>query len=127
MLRSAPKERVSKGGRFQALFVAIDALAPLVALLGLDAERGDRARIEPFQADGLAGLLAIAVGAVVEADDRRVDLCDQLALAVAGAKLERTFGLGGGPVGDIGVLGRIVLEMLEGLFGGAQNLVAPVE
>ena len=49
-----------------ASLVAIDALAPLVPLLRLDRERGDRARLEPLERDRLAGLLAIAVGAVVE-------------------------------------------------------------
>src|SRR5215510_5617491 len=111
----------------EGLLVAINALAPLVALLGLDAQGRDRAGIEPFQADRLAGFLAIAVRAVVEPHERGIDLGDQLALTVAGAKLERTLGLGGGPVGDVGMLRRIVVEVLEGLLGRAQNLFAPVE
>ena len=109
------------------LFVAVDALAPLVALLRLDAQGGDRPRIEPLQADRLAGLLAIAVGAVVDALEGGVDLGDQLALAVAGAQLERALGLGGRPVGDIGMLLGIVLQMLQRLLGRAEDLVAPVE
>ena len=52
-------------------FVAVDALAPLVALLRLDAQGRDRPGIEPLQADRLAGLLAIAVSAVVEPHDAR--------------------------------------------------------
>src|SRR5262249_14506313 len=47
--------------------VAINALAPLVTLLRLDRERGDGARLEPLERDRLASLLAIAVGAVLEA------------------------------------------------------------
>ena len=47
--------------------VAVDPLAPLVALLRLDRQRRDRAGFEPAQRDRLAGFLAIAVGAVVDA------------------------------------------------------------
>ena len=107
------------------LFVAVDALAPLVALLGFDAQGRDRTRIEALQADRLAGLLAIAVGALIEAGKGGVDLGNQLALAVTGAKLERPLGLRACPVGDIGVLSRFVLQMLERLLGRAEDLVAP--
>src|SRR6478609_4901911 len=109
------------------LLVAVDALAPLVALLGFDAQCRDRPRVEPLQADWLAGLLAIAVGALVEAPKGRVDLGNQLALPVAGAKLECPLGLGARPVGDIGVLGRFVLQVLERLLGRAEDLLAPSE
>jgi hypothetical protein len=93
--------------------------------LRLDTQGGDRPRIEPLQADRLSGLLAIAVGAVVESRDRGVDLGDQLALPVPCSELERPLGLGGGAVGDVGVLLRIIVEMLQRLFSGTQNLVAP--
>src|SRR5258708_17096959 len=43
----------------QTLLVAIDLFAFLVALLRLDRERRDRARLQPLQRDRLAGLLAI--------------------------------------------------------------------
>ncbi len=109
------------------LLVAVDALAALVALLRLDAQGCDRPGIEPLQADRLAGLLAKAVSAVVDAHERRVDLGDQLALAVAGAKLERPLGLGGGAIGDIGVLRRFVLEMLQRLLGRTLDLFPPGE
>ena len=95
--------------------VAIDALAALVPFLRLDRERGDGAGIEPLEADRLAGLLAIAVGAVVDALQGGVDLGDQLALAVAGAQLDRAVGLGGGAVGEIGMVLALVLEVLERL------------
>jgi len=42
----------------------------------------------PLERDRLAGLLAIAVGVVVDALQRGVDLGDQLALAVAGAQFD---------------------------------------
>src|SRR5262249_46309129 len=52
----------------------------------------------------LAGLLAIAVGAVLEAGERRVDLGDQLALAGARAQLDRSVGLPGRTGGKGGVI-----------------------
>src|SRR6478672_10265922 len=109
------------------LLVAVDALAPLVALLGFDAQGRDRPRVESLQADRLAGLLAIAVSALLKAGKGGVDLGNQLALPVAGAKLERPLGLGARPVGDIGVLGRFVLQVLERLLGRAEDLLAPSE
>src|SRR5690554_3292645 len=69
--------------------VAIDLFAPLVHLLGLQAQRGDGACVEPGDADGLAGFLAIAIRAVLDAFQGGIDLGDQLALAVAGAQLQR--------------------------------------
>src|SRR5690349_12056273 len=60
--------------------VAVDPLAALVPLLGLEAQGRDGPRLQPGQADRLAGLLAEAVGAVLEAPQRLVDLGDQLAL-----------------------------------------------
>ena len=89
--------------------LAEDALAALVALLGLERERRDRTGIEAFQADGLAGLLAVAVGAVLDPCERGIDLGDQLALPVAGAQLECPVGLERGPVGDVGMLGGILV------------------
>src|SRR5262245_45189868 len=58
--------------------VPIDALAPLVALLRLDRQRRDRTSLQTAQRYRLAGLFAIAVGAVVDARERGVDLGDQL-------------------------------------------------
>ncbi len=55
-------------------------LAPLVAFLRLDRQGGDWTGVKPPEADRFAGLLAIAVGAVVDPLQRRVDLRDQLAL-----------------------------------------------
>src|SRR5690606_8229504 len=107
--------------------VAVDALAALVTLLRLDTQGGDRPGIEPLQADWLAGFLAVAVSAVFDAHQRGIDLGDQLALPVAGPELERTLALGCRAVGDIGMLLRVVLEMLQRLLGRAENLLAPDE
>ena len=44
----------------------MDLFAPLVAFLGLKAHGRDRARIQPLEADRLAGDLAIAILALVD-------------------------------------------------------------
>src|SRR5262249_54411414 len=71
------------------LLVAIHAFAPLVAFLGLDRQGGDRARLQPLEGNRLAGLLAVAVGAVFDTLQCSVDFGDQLALSIAGPKLDR--------------------------------------
>src|SRR5712691_7134034 len=75
------------------LLVAVGAFHPLVSLLRLDRQGGDRARLEPSDADRLIGLLAKPVGAAVEPGEGGVDLGDQLALAIARAQLDGPFGL----------------------------------
>ena len=84
-----------------------------MALLRFHRQRRDRAGFEPLQRDRLTGLLAIAVGVVVDALQRRVDLGDQLALAVAGAQFDRAVGLGGCAVGQIGVIDVLFLQGLQ--------------
>ena len=61
--------------------------------LGFERHRSDRARFEAGQRNRLAGYFAIAIFAVVEAADRAFDLGDQLALAIAGAKIDLPVGL----------------------------------
>src|SRR5271170_6882073 len=114
------------GGR-RLLVVAIDALAPLVAFLGFDRERRDRTGFEPLERDRLAGLLAKAVSALFDALERGVDLGDQLALAVAGPQLDGPVGFRRGPVGEVGVILALVLEMLERLLGLLEDVLPPVE
>src|SRR5665213_3597203 len=73
--------------------VPIDPLAPLMALLGFDRQCRDRAGLQALEPDRLAGLLAEAVGAVVDTVQCSIDLVDQLALTVAGAELDGAVGL----------------------------------
>src|SRR5689334_24431797 len=87
--------------RSRAALFAVELLLHLAALLRLDRERGGRACEQALDADGLAGLLAVAVAAVVDAGERLVDLLEQLALAVAGAQLQGVLLLEGGAVGRI--------------------------
>src|ERR1039458_9601132 len=99
--------------RARRLFVAIDLLALLVALLRLHRQRGDRAGFEPLQRDRLTGLLAIAVGVIVDALQRRVDLGDQLALPVASAQFDGAVGFGRSAVGKIRMVDVLLLERLQ--------------
>src|SRR5215475_9371297 len=127
-----PPGRVTRHFRYSPLrqttsLVAIDALAPLMTLLRLDRERGDGARLEPLERNRLAGLLAIAVGAVLEAGEGRVDLGDQLALAVAGPQLDRPVGFRGRAVRKIGVILVFSLEMGQRLPGLFEDLLLPGE
>src|SRR4051812_16617879 len=110
IIDSGPSLR--SAGMTDQLIVPVDPLAALVALLRLDREGRDGARFEPLQRDRLAGFLAIAVGAVVDALDRGVDLGDQLALTVARPQLDGTVRLGRGAVGKIGMVLVLVLQML---------------
>ncbi len=64
-----------------------------MALLGLKAQRGDRARIQALDADGLAGFLAVAVAAVLKPNQGRMDFGNQLALPVARAVRCRIVGI----------------------------------
>src|SRR4051812_45014339 len=105
--------------------VAVDPLHAFVALLRLDRQRGDRPRLEPAQADRLAGLLAIAIGAVLDPLDRLVDLGDQLARAVPGAKFQRPVGLDAGPVGQVGLGDPAGGKAGEGIPRLAQQALAP--
>ena len=56
--------------------VAVNALHLLVPLLRLDGKGRDRARLEPTQTDGLPGLLAIAVCAVLDTFEGLINLRD---------------------------------------------------
>src|SRR3546814_18908646 len=77
-------------------------LLAFVAFLRLDRHRGDRPRLEPRDRDRLAGHLAITVFAIADAADRRVDLGDQLALAIERAQLARPVGLARSRLGELG-------------------------
>src|SRR4051812_50230595 len=98
-LRPKTKSRIAAA---LTLFVAVDLLAFLVALLRFHRERRDGPGFEPLQRDRLAGVLAIAVGVVLDTLERGVDLGDQLALAGAGAGVGWAGGFGRWPVREGG-------------------------
>src|SRR3954447_7804293 len=110
-----------------SLFVAVDLLAFLVALLRLHRERRDGPGLEALQRDWLAGVLAIAVGVVLDTLERGVDLGDQLALAVAGAEFDGTVGFGRCPIGEIGVVHVLLLQSLQRELGLFEDLILPGE
>src|ERR1700736_246441 len=114
--RGLNNKKTARGGQSYGLFgllIAVDLLAFFVALLRLHGKGCNRARFQPLQRDRLAGLLAIAVGVVVDALQRRVDLGDQLALPVAGAQFDRAVGFGGSAVRQIRMIDILFLERLQ--------------
>ena len=118
----------------RGLLFAVELLLHLPALLRLDAEGGGRTGQQPLDPDRLAGLLAVAVGAIVDPRQRLVDLLQQLALAIAGAQLQRMLLLQGRPVRGVrgegklaqvlgrgaGVLAQLLLELQQALAKAAQ-------
>src|SRR5947209_15631074 len=88
--RYSERRRVTSGAR--SSIVARDPLDPLVLLLRFERHDRDRPGFEAAERDGLAGHFAIAIFAFVEAADRAIDLSDELALAVTGAKLDSPVG-----------------------------------
>ncbi len=90
-------------------------LLELPALLRLQGQGGGGARQEAADADGLAGLVAVAVVACVDARDGLLDLLEQLALAVAGAQFQGVLFLDGGTVGRIGHHHGVLAQVLGGL------------
>ncbi len=118
MLRFATPQHhdVDLGREGTPSIVPVHPLAPLVAFLRLDRQRGDWTGVKPPEADRFACLLAIAVGAVVDPLQRRVDLRDQLALPVARPEFERPVRLGRGAVGEIRQNVILVLQMRDGFL-----------
>src|SRR6185503_18203864 len=106
--------------------VPVHLLAPLVHFLSFEAERRDRAGIEPRDGDRIARFLAKPVGAVLDALQRRVDLADQLALAVAGPQLQRAVAFRRRAIGHVRMVLAFFLEILERLAALAKDVVLPV-
>ena len=99
--------------------------AALVTLLRLEAHGGDRAGVEPLEGDRFAGHFAVAVFAFVDAAQRRVDLGDQLALAVAGTQFQRPVGFLGSAVGDVGDVAGVFLKTFDGVAAVEQQFILP--
>ena len=76
-----------------ALFVAMDAFAPLVALLRFKTKRSDRPSIQARDPYGFARLFTIAVRTVFDAAQSFVNLRNQLALTVSCSEFERPISL----------------------------------
>jgi len=98
-----------------------------MTLLRFDAQRRDRTRLKPAQRDRVAGLFAEAIGAVLDASQRRVDLRDQLPLAIASPQLHRAFRFRRSAVGEIRMRRRIRCQILQRLLCLANNFVFPSE
>src|SRR3989304_5971676 len=71
--------------------------------------------------------LLVPVGAVVDPLQRRVDLGDQLALAVPRPQFDGAIRLRGGAIGEIGVVLVLILKMLQRFPGFLEDLLLPSE
>src|SRR5882672_2331188 len=92
--------------KLASALLPVESLLLLSPGLRLDRKRRRRPRDQSGDADGLAGLLAVAVAAFVDAAQRLVDFLEELPFAVARAQLERVFFL------DRRLVGRIRLELV---------------
>ena len=100
-------------------------LAALMAFLCLDGKRRNRTGIEAAQRDRFSGLLAIAIGAVVDPHQRRVNLGDQLALTVTRPQFDGAVRLRGGPVSQIRVILVFLLQGFQRFPRFAQDVALP--
>ena len=105
--------------------VAINPLAPFVALLRLDRESRDRTRVEAPERDGIAGFDAIAVRTLLDAGESSLDLGDQFPLPVTGAQLDRAVGFRRCAVGEVGVVFAFLLQGGQRVAALGQNRFAP--
>ena len=82
-----------------------------MSFLRLDRQGRNRPRLQPLQADGVAGLLTVTVTAVFDASQCGIDLRNQLALTVPGTQLDGPLRLRGRAVRKVG--GQIVFAILN--------------
>src|SRR5262249_21772253 len=83
------------------------------------------ARLQTRKSDRLTCLFTIAVGALFDPAQSRVDLGDQLALAITGAEFEAAVGFGSGAVGEVGERNRVLLQAFDGGAALFEYLVLP--
>src|ERR1700754_2526147 len=116
-----------------SLFIAVTTgsvahllLQVLAALLRVEGQRGDRAGVETLHADFLVGLFAETVAAFLDPAQVLVDLGNQLAVAIAGAQLERVLGLARCALGLVTHVTDFLAEVVHGLAGFLDELLTPI-
>jgi hypothetical protein len=85
--------------RLTRSIVTVGALAPLVALLGLNRQGRNRPSFKALELDRLTGFFAIAVSTVFDSLQRSIDLGDQFALSVTSAQFDGAVGFRRGAIG----------------------------
>src|SRR5437879_4889987 len=106
--------------------VAVELLHPLAPFLRLERQSRRGARQKARYADRLAGLLAIAVAAVVNHAQRLLDLLEQLPLAIARAQFQRVLFFERGAIRGIG-RNLVFAQMLSRIIGIVEQLRAQFE
>src|SRR5690606_5427697 len=107
--------------------VSVNLLAALMAFLRLDRKCSDRPCVKPLERNRLAGFFAIAICSFIKALQRRIDLGDQLALAIPRPQFDSTIGLRRSPVGQIRMVGVFLLKKFQRLARFTQYVVFPGE
>ncbi len=107
------------------LFVPIDLFTALMHFLGFEPKRRNGPCIQPRDADGIAGFFAIAVGAVIEALQRRIDLGNQLALTVPRAQFQRAIAFGTGAICHVRMVLALFLKVIQRTAALAENIFLP--
>ena len=80
-----------------------------MTFLGFDRQGGDGPCLQPFQANGLSGITAKAIGPFFDPVQGGVNFSHQFTLSVAGAQLDGPFRFRRGPVSYIRGLPVIIL------------------
>jgi hypothetical protein len=102
-------------------------LARFLRRLTSDAERGHRARLEPFDPDLPSAFLALAVNAAVDAGKGLVNLAQKLALAVTHPEQKGAVGFQRGAIGRVGAgFLSFSVERAERALGFLQNLASAI-
>src|SRR5213593_4780463 len=91
--------------------LARNPLLLLVPLLRFDGHCRDRPRFEAREGNRLTGHFAKAIFAVLDSPQGRVDLGNQLTLAIAGAQLDRPIGLARSPIREVRLANWSILEL----------------
>ena len=99
----------------------------LVQFLRLNRESRDGTRIKSFDTDGLLSFFAIAVAAVIDALDRRINLGDQLARPFAGSEFHSALRLRRRAIGQIRFLNVFGLQFFECRSGVLKDLLFPIQ
>ena len=100
-------------------------LSQFPALLRFHAERRNRTRFEPLQADFLACFIAESIGSVVKTGEGRVDFSQKFSLTVTRPEFETKLGFLRGAIIRIGEIGRLILHVVDGAIHFVHEFAFP--
>src|ERR1700735_4756980 len=107
--------------------IAVLALTAFTSLLSLDRQRGHGPCFQALDTDLFAGFETIAVGAVLDAFQRLVDLTNELALTITRAQLEAEFFFLGRAGIGVGKIRSLVLHVRDRAIDFLHQIALPIE